>query len=1752
MKKILATILSIILVISIIPFGAFNITANAATGNTTEFAGGSGTADDPYLIADKYHLDNVRKYLSSHFEMTADIIFEESDFVYGGDFFNNGMAWKPIGVFTGSFDGKNHTISNLYVDTTSDNVGLFSKVSNSTIKNVSLRNISISGGNYVGGICGYLTSSGDDNFALVQNCYVDGQVTASNYAGGICGYIHGVDYSRGIEGSYADADTRIYNCYNNALIFAEDYAGGITSSTHSAGCTISECVNNGDVTSNGISGGILGYLTGDKSNSWSRGGMGTTGGTNYYYYYSYSLVKNSYNLGAVEGITSGGIVGEAVTGSGSDGIYNGITNCYNVGLVNGTKVGDVVAKNNQSPIKSCYSLSGNTDEELKKISTYVDWNFDTIWTFGGDFEYLYPELQCFTLSGTIDVKGVVAFENTVYPNITGLSRIPVAAEYTWLIDGIEVHTGEQYTVSSADVGKKLSVRVDSKDCMCMGYAISPKYVVAKGIQGATPATSELLYCDDHTFTITTVPTQEYSIDNTNWQPGGVFQNLEPNKEYTVYTRILENDLYLLGESQAVLTVTTERRPLTGSVNIVGTSRFGDTLTADVSAVGPDDNVTYRYEWKRGDQVVGTNKTYTIVKEDIDKTLTLYVIGTDDYIGTLSSAPVTATKASIQAPSAPVVETKTNTTIKLVAKNGLEYSMDKTNWQDSALFEGLSAATEYTFYQRVKETETEFASKSSNGTKATTLKNTIPAPAKPVVEKITNYTVTLEKVLGYEYSMDGITWQTSNVFASLSPNTEYSFCQRIAENETDYASAQSGYVTVVTLKNTVAAPSAPQVQSATDYSVTLKTISGYEYSKNGTTWQKSTVFTGLEALETYTFYQRVAETETAYASEKSAGTSFKVKYVASKPSAPVLIEVTNNKIVVQTQSGYQYSIDGTNWRSQGTFTGLNPNTTYAVYCRMPENDTYYASANSSGLNVTTLKNSVNTPGAPILKTKTANTVTLISTTGYEYSKNGSTWQTSNVFSGLSPNTEYTFYQRVKETNSSYVSATSGGLTVTTLKNTVAKPSAPTVSQKTANSVTLNAKSGYEYSKNGTTWQTSNIFSGLSPNTTYTFYQRVAETNTAYASEKSSGLSVTTLKNTVSTPAAPVLQSKTDTVVTLKATSGYEYSMDGVTWQSSNVFSGLSPDTAYTFYQRVAETNTSYASDISASLSVSTYKVCEVNASLHVYDNACDGTCNRCGGKRTPSAHKYNNACDKYCNVCNAERRVGSHIYSNACDANCNICNAARSIRHNYTKKTTVKATTNRNGYTLVECSVCGMDQSKTTIYSAKTFSLSATEYAYNKKVKKPTVTVYNSIGQKLKKDTDYTVSYSKGLKNVGKYKATVKLKGNYSGTKTLTFAIKPTTKTNINLLVGATSKIGAKSNKKITYNSSNKKAVKVSSSGVVTALKKGSSTITVKSNGISQKIKVVVKNPYVEIIGSKVVYLGGSIKLTTESNCKAKVKWSSSSKNVKVSSSGKVTGKKTGSATVNATITYKGKTYKDSYKVTVKKPTMKLNRSSATVYVGDSLQLTATATPNATVKFKSSDGSVASVSSSGVVTPKAEGTATITASFTYGGKTYSATCKVTVKKSNYRILKNHIIKNGTLNSDGHKMIKYSYDSSNEWIFGIVYDSKKDCLTFAAYYDSGSSYSGVMFDYKENQAYINMDMDIRITSSATAEVSYTLDVSEYSNDYYSYTYHITTKGLLGPDSYKKLIKSYNEIAFSGWDLIIGLETGLRLSDIGFDSF
>jgi len=168
-----------------------------------------------------------------------------------------------------------------------------------------------------------------------------------------------------------------------------------------------------------------------------------------------------------------------------------------------------------------------------------------------------------------------------------------------------------------------------------------------------------------------------------------------------------------------------------------------------------------------------------------------------------------------------------------------------------------------------------------------------------------------------------------------------------------------------------------------------------------------------------------------------------------------------------------------------------------------------------------------------------------------------------------------------------------------------------------------------------------------------------------------------------------------------------------------------------------------------------------------------TCSNCGlayGKINADKHKSLVILDAVASTCT---KTGT-TEGKKCTACGKVTVAQQTVAkkaHSY-KNVTTKATLSKNGKVENKCSVCGYVSKTTTVYYPKTIKLSTTSYTYNGKTKKPSVTVKDSKGNTLKKDTDYTVKCESGRKSPGKYTVTVTFKGKYTGTKKLYFTIAP--------------------------------------------------------------------------------------------------------------------------------------------------------------------------------------------------------------------------------------------------------------------------------------------------------------------------------------------------------------------------------------------
>ena len=214
-------------------------------------------------------------------------------------------------------------------------------------------------------------------------------------------------------------------------------------------------------------------------------------------------------------------------------------------------------------------------------------------------------------------------------------------------------------------------------------------------------------------------------------------------------------------------------------------------------------------------------------------------------------------------------------------------------------------------------------------------------------------------------------------------------------------------------------------------------------------------------------------------------------------------------------------------------------------------------------------------------------------------------------------------------------------------------------------------------------------------------------------------------------------------------------------------------------------------------------------------------------------------------------------------------------------------------------------------------------------------------------------------------------------------------------------------KTVTFSSDKKEIATVDGSGKVTAVKAGTATITVTTTdgGKTAACTVTVKKVAASAAVTGVKLNKNTLELTIGAeetltatvepgDAKEKsVSWSSSNTDVATVDNGKVKAKAAGETVIKVTTKDGNKTAE--CKVKVKEAAFTLDKTTATLKIGETLNLKAAGIPSGkTVTWKSSDENKATVDSNGKVTAKAEGEVTITA--TAGDKT--ATCRLTVSQN----------------------------------------------------------------------------------------------------------------------------------------------------------
>ena len=333
-----------------------------------------------------------------------------------------GSEEENLKGFAGTFEGNNHWIKGIIVESNDKYQGLFGYL-HGTIKNLTIKDSYIVGKEGVGAFCGL--NEGKIENCKIKNVIVKGEskiggiaginligseisgsstnneqceISGNENVGGIVGYLNnnssvincenkspikGENYIGGIAG-VSFFGTNITDCINSKDISGKENIGGISGYSQSI---IEKCKNQADISGNKYIGGIVGinYETGNISSSFNTGSIeakedfvgGISGINN-------ATIVSTYNTGTItilsenDNISIGGISGQNLSES-------AISNSYNIGILNSKYAGGIIGAN-YGVMANCYYLDttaniktkeAKTEEEMKTINLDEDFREDT-------------------------------------------------------------------------------------------------------------------------------------------------------------------------------------------------------------------------------------------------------------------------------------------------------------------------------------------------------------------------------------------------------------------------------------------------------------------------------------------------------------------------------------------------------------------------------------------------------------------------------------------------------------------------------------------------------------------------------------------------------------------------------------------------------------------------------------------------------------------------------------------------------------------------------------------------------------------------------------------------------------------------------------------------------------------------------------------------------------------------------------------------------------------------------------------------------------------------------------------------------------------------------------------------------------------------------------------------------------------------------------------------------------------------------
>ena len=259
-----------------------NVTLNVKIIGNQPPAGvtGNGTEAEPFILKTADHLAWFRDYVNVGKVSACAKIADEVEVIDMSSVCHEADAekqvaefsWTPIGnskKYQGTFDGNGKTIRNLFISSTSNEIGFFGFAADCRIKNITFDNAKVKGNDNcsTGILAGYVRSCVIENIKTTENCSVEGQYETGGIAGGANGNIsncenhaivNGSYYVGGIVGNCFDSGNSITSCANyGAITGTEDFVGGIIG--YFGEGSLQNSVNNGNVTGNARVGNLIGY-----------------------------------------------------------------------------------------------------------------------------------------------------------------------------------------------------------------------------------------------------------------------------------------------------------------------------------------------------------------------------------------------------------------------------------------------------------------------------------------------------------------------------------------------------------------------------------------------------------------------------------------------------------------------------------------------------------------------------------------------------------------------------------------------------------------------------------------------------------------------------------------------------------------------------------------------------------------------------------------------------------------------------------------------------------------------------------------------------------------------------------------------------------------------------------------------------------------------------------------------------------------------------------------------------------------------------------------------------------------------------------------------------------------------------------------------------------------------------------------------------------------------------------------------------